>query len=97
MRVVYHPAAAAEHFDHIHHYKTLSTILGVGYVEEFSSAISYIAEGVQRFPIVVEPDIRRLFLSRFPIAIYFRDRGAETQILAVAHKRRRPSYWSTRL
>ena len=97
MSIVYHPAAAAEHFDHIIHYKTLNAALGSGYVEEFNTAISYIKEGIQRFPAVAENGTRRHFLSRFPIAIYFREKGSEIQILAVAHKRRRPSYWSARL
>ncbi|TAM12367.1 MAG: hypothetical protein EPN72_05195 [Nevskiaceae bacterium] len=97
MKIVYHPAAAAEHLDQIHHYATLNPVLGTGYVEEFQAALSYISEGVQRFPVVIEPQVRRHFLSRFPIAIYFRAVGEQIQIISVAHKRRRPNYWATRI
>jgi plasmid stabilization system protein ParE len=97
VKIVYHPAAAAEQLDHIHHYATLNPALGAGYLEEFRAALFYIAESTQRFPVVAEPQIRRHFLSRFPIAIYFRAVGEQVQIIAVAHKRRRPHYWTSRL
>ena len=97
MKIAYHPAAAAEHLDQVHHYATLTAALGAGYVDEFQAALVYISEGVQRFPVVASPAVRRYFLSRFPIAIYFREAGGQIQILAVAHKRRRPLYWATRL
>ncbi|MDO5610752.1 MAG: hypothetical protein Q4G62_08320 [Pseudomonadota bacterium] len=42
MSVVYHPAAAAEHFDHIAYYKSLNVSLALGYVEEFTSALDRI-------------------------------------------------------
>ena len=97
MKIAYHPAAAAEHLDQIHHYKMLNSALGTGYGEEFQAALAYILDGPHRFPVVAAPKIRRHFLSRFPIAIYFRASGDEIQILAIAHKRRRPGYWTTRL
>ena len=97
MKIAYHPAAAAEHLDQVHHYATLNAALGAGYVDEFQAALVYISEGVQRFPVISAPAVRRYFLSRFPIAIYFREADGQVQILAVAHKRRRPLYWATRL
>ena len=97
MKIAYHPAAAAEHLDQIHHYATLNTTLGAGYVEEFQAALTYISEGPQRFPVVIAPQVRRHFLSRFPIAIYFRAIDEQIQIISVAHKRRRPIYWASRL
>ena len=97
MKIVYHPAAATEQLDQIHHYATLNPALGVGYAEEFRAALSYIAEGAQRFPVVAEPQIRRHFLTRLPIAIYFRAVGEQVQIISVAHKRRRPHFWASRL
>ena len=97
MKIAYHPAAAAEHLDQVHHYATLNQTLGAGYVGEFQAALAYISEGAQRFPVVVAPQVRRHFLSRFPIAIYFRVIDDQIQIISVAHKRRRPIYWASRL
>ncbi len=41
--------------------------------------------------------IRRAFLYRFPYALVFLDREDEIRVLAVAHTKRRPSYWLNRL
>jgi toxin ParE1/3/4 len=40
---------------------------------------------------------QRLILSRFPYSIVFRERLHDIQIIAVAHAKRRPGYWSNRL
>lgn len=40
---------------------------------------------------------RRIFLTHFPYAVIYRDLLHEFQIIAVAHARRRPGYWSSRL
>lgn len=41
--------------------------------------------------------IRRILLRRFPYAVIALTREAETLVVAVAHARRRPLYWATRL
>lgn len=41
-------------------------------------------------------DIRRFPLHRFPFALIYRIDGDRLRILAVAHRRRRPGYWSQR-
>jgi toxin ParE1/3/4 len=41
--------------------------------------------------------IRRALLTKFPYAIVFLDREAYVLVLAVAHTKRRPSYWLNRL
>jgi len=41
--------------------------------------------------------VRRIFLKRFPFNVIFRDVEGVVQILAIAHKRRRPDYWLSRL
>jgi hypothetical protein len=41
-------------------------------------------------------EIRRFPLRRFPFALIYRIDGDRLRILAVAHLRRRPGYWSQR-
>lgn len=41
--------------------------------------------------------VRRLHLRGFPYFIIFRELEDEVQVVAVAHERRRPSYWRRRL
>ena len=47
----------------------------------------------------VPPDlpVRRLAVRRFPYHVVYLETAEALRILAVAHDRRRPSYWQTRL
>jgi toxin ParE1/3/4 len=40
---------------------------------------------------------RRYVFPRFPFSLVYRLRGDEIEIIAVAHGRRRPGYWRSRL
>ena len=97
MRIWFHPAAEVEHLDHIAYYESRQTGLGQGYLAEFEKVIATINEGPDRFPFIATLRFRRAHLRRFPITILFRESGGQLQVLAVAHKRRRPGYWVTRL
>jgi hypothetical protein len=50
-------------------------------------------------PLNVEPGlgIKRVFMRRFPFSVYFIEHDDRFRVLAVAHRRRRPFYWSDRL
>ena len=39
---------------------------------------------------------RSVPLRRFPFMLFYRVRGTVVQIVAVAHKRKRPGYWRSR-
>ncbi|MBK8994955.1 MAG: type II toxin-antitoxin system RelE/ParE family toxin [Myxococcales bacterium] len=41
--------------------------------------------------------VRRVHLDRFPYAVVFLEHGDQTHILAIAHFKRRPGYWASRL
>ena len=97
MRVWFHPAAEVEHLDHVAYYESRQAGLGQGYLSEFEKVMAAIDEGPHHFPLIVTSRLRRAHLRRFPITILFRESGGQMQVLAVAHKRRRPGYWVTRL
>jgi plasmid stabilization system protein ParE len=42
-------------------------------------------------------EIRRCLLARFPYAVIFLVNGDEVVVVAIAHTRRRPLYWLSRL
>jgi toxin ParE1/3/4 len=42
-------------------------------------------------------EVRRRTLTDWPYGIFYRLRGDELIIIAVAHHRRRPGYWRSRL
>ncbi|MBI3694311.1 MAG: type II toxin-antitoxin system RelE/ParE family toxin [Acidobacteria bacterium] len=66
------------------------------FMEELDHAIARIED----FPEGWSPHIggtRRYILRRFPFSIVYRLRGAETEVVAVAHHGRRPGYWKGRI
>ncbi|MCH7842413.1 MAG: type II toxin-antitoxin system RelE/ParE family toxin [Chloroflexi bacterium] len=89
----FHPEAEAEHLETVAYYETQRAGLGASYLTEFESILDLVCESPTRYPIQLDPDIRRVILRRFPFTVLFRESGDTIQVLAVAHHRRRPSYW----
>ena len=92
----FHPEAQAEHLEAITYYETRRAGLGASYLAEFESTLERVCEAPTQYPIEREPDIRRITLRRFPFTVLFRESESMVQVLAVAHHRRRPSYWLSR-
>ncbi len=75
--------------------------LGLDLADEVQRGLNAIAERPETWPIWPasrESDgIRRFLLARFPFAIGYVLEGDEVVVLAIAHLRRRPSYWLARV
>jgi hypothetical protein len=75
--------------------------LGNEFLTEIESTLPIIESRPQSFPRLenVSPayDIRRALLPRFPYAIVFLARTEELRVLAIAHAKRRPGYWLSRI
>lgn len=97
MNYYFHAAARVEQLDHVAFYESRLPGLGGEYLAEFEAAAQLITEGPERFRIDTPPEIRRYHLSRFPVIIHYRLVKESVQILAVAHKRKRPNYWAARI
>ena len=97
MNYKFHPLAEAEHLEVIAYYESKRKGLGASYLNEFEATMTGICGFPGRFIIERKPDIRRGQIKNFPFTILFRDVSGVVQILAVAHIRRRPSYWFGRL
>jgi toxin ParE1/3/4 len=71
---------------------------------EFFTEVDRILQLIQRHPalgapvprVPIERGTRRLPLSRFPYTVVYRETEVEIQIVAFAHNRRKPGYWSPR-
>ena len=92
-----HPEAENEHLETVAYYEAQQPGLGASYLAEFELALDRVCEAPSRYPIERRPDIRRIRLQRFPFTVLFREFDGTVQVLAVAHHRRRPSYWLSRL
>jgi toxin ParE1/3/4 len=63
---------------------------------EVDRAMELLMDAPGRWP-AGEHGSRKFVLRRFPFAIFYRERQAVIQVLAIAHGHRRPSYWKDRL
>ena len=97
-KVEIHPEAQAEVDATIAWYEQEGAGLGLEFLAEVDRAIDRV---VQR-PVAWRsyagmPDAHRLSVHRFPYCVIYRQKLSVVQIVAVAHQRRKPSYWRERL
>ena len=97
MSYEFHPEAQAEHLEAIAYYEEQRAGLGAKYLAEFERVLARVCESPHRYPIERSPSIRRVRLHRFPFKVLFRSDDGKVQVLAVAHHRRRPTYWLGRV
>jgi hypothetical protein len=75
--------------------------LGVEFEQAVDAALDLLEEDI--VPLLVYPGApgrrgaKRIMLRRFPYDIVVRETSQELIVIAVAHQRRRPGYWSSRL
>jgi len=95
MRVRFHPAARAEVLDAGRWYEERSPLTAAAFAQEVAATVGLIAEAPYRYPRA-EHGTRRLALHRFPFNVFYRNGDDEVIIVAIAHQKRRPGYWSSR-
>lgn len=63
--------------------------------DEFDAVLELVAAAPERFPLC---DKRHRFclMRRFPYQVIYRDCGDHWAVIAVAHAKREPGYWSKR-
>ncbi|MEI8379449.1 MAG: type II toxin-antitoxin system RelE/ParE family toxin [Planctomycetota bacterium] len=75
--------------------------LGDEFLADLQSALAAIAERPRGMPVLEcysgSHNIRRYILRRFPYIVVFTHDTEECLVVAVAHTRRRPFYWRSRL
>ena len=96
MRLEYHPSTAADLNRAIDFYDRQRPGLGAECRVEVYEAIDKIRESPQRYRIV-EGDVRRCIVRRFPFSILYRFIGNDLiRILVIRHHRQRPGFGQTR-
>jgi toxin ParE1/3/4 len=94
--LTYHPEASDEIDEAYTWYAVRSITAADGFYEELFPAVSKLCQQPSLFPAYLH-GTRRVVLDRYPYSIVYRDLLEEIQIVAVAHAKRRPSYWANRL
>ena len=69
--------------------------LGERFVAALDRLIDRVSENPQQFP-VIETEVRRALVRRFPYAVYFIVSADHIAVIAVLHVRRYPQEWQRR-
>ncbi|MGH8500836.1 MAG: type II toxin-antitoxin system RelE/ParE family toxin [Methylococcales bacterium] len=92
MKVEYHPLTVSDVNNAIAYYNRQRPGLGDEFRSEVYAAIARARRNPSQY-VIVENDIRRCFVHRFPYSVLFRLINKETiRILVVRHHRRRSSF-----
>ena len=92
----YHPETKIETQQAIDWYWDRSRTAALDFAEQLKSSLAEL----RKAPRSCSPYLhgtRRIILDQFPFFVVFRERLHDIQIIAVAHARRRPGYWTSRL
>ena len=97
MRLTYHPDAESELIEAARFYDAQVPGLGAEFLDGVDRAILTLQEMPTRWRII-EAEVRRYLMPRFPYAIYYRLRSPDhLRVLAFKHHSRHPDYWRYRL
>jgi toxin ParE1/3/4 len=95
-QVVFHPLAEKEFIDAAVYYEEQESGLGGKYLAEVEYAVNFIAQYPEA-GFIVRGSLRRLTLPKFPYYLLYRVlENAQIRVLAVAHHKHKPQYWSGR-
>ena len=91
------PGATVDLEEALGYYARISEALVDALLAEVAAARDRIVEFPQAWHPLGNEGLRRYVLGRFPYAIVFRASPEEIVIVAYAHTRRLPRYWSSRM
>jgi toxin ParE1/3/4 len=94
--IAFHPEAAAEFDAALDWYRTKSEQAAGDFLSEVDDAVTSVAEHSLMWPEYVH-GTRRYLLRHFPFLVVYQVNKARIEIVAIAHARRRPGYWSERV
>jgi toxin ParE1/3/4 len=95
MTFSFHPEAEAEFKEAIDYYEECEQGLGYDFSIEVFAGIQNIISYPTAWP-VIEEDVRRCLVNRFPYGIIYSIEQDGIFILAVMHLRHHPDYWKNR-
>jgi len=95
MTFSFHPEAELEFLEAINYYEERERGLGYDFAIEVFTTIQNIVNYPTAWPII-EEDVRRCLVNRFPYGVIYGIEQDEIFILAVMHLHRHPDYWKKR-
>jgi len=95
MSFAFHPDAEAEFEEAIEYYEEIEQGLGYDFTLEVYSAIQRSVDFPKAWSLI-ESEIRRSLLNRFPYGVLYSEEQDGLLNLAVMHLHRHPDYWKHR-
>src|SRR6185437_13982393 len=71
--------------------------LGSEFRQGLEAALIQISISPQAFALASDKGVRKHRLPRFPYTVYYFEQDRLIGIIAVAHQKRRPGYWASRV
>jgi hypothetical protein len=96
MKYSFHPEAEEEFLRAIDYFEEVESGLGYDFAVEVYSSIERTTSFPKAWP-VLESDIRRCLVRRFPYGVLYSEEKDSIYIVAVMHLHRDPEYWKHRL
>ncbi len=96
MQIMLHEAAEAEMLEAAGYYEERASGLGLSFLGEVETMMQTVLthpEAYQR----VGNELRRAILKKFPYSLLYAIESDRIRVIAVAHQKRRPGYWLSRL
>ena len=94
--VIFLPPAEREMIESALYYEEQAKHLGYDFLTEVQKTTKFISQFPTTWPIV-EEDIRKCLVNRFPYGIFFRIKKDLIVIVAIANLHKKPGYWKNRL
>ena len=95
MEIEFHPDAVSEIREATLYYQAQQVGLGERFLSAVQESLTRISNFPESFPIVIS-SVRQFKVAHFPYAIVYRLQVNYIQVIALAHSRRKPQYWSRR-
>jgi plasmid stabilization system protein ParE len=95
-KVTFHEAASAEVNEAAKYYEERVPGLGLLFLAAVEEATEKVLANPEAFQLVGD-EIRHKLIRRFPYSLLYVIEPDRIRVIAVAHQKRRPGYWSHRL
>ena len=95
MSFSFHPEAEQELTEAVQYYEEIEPGLGNDFAVEAFAAVQR-AIAYPRAWTILEGEVRRSFVKRFPYGVLYAEEDGGILILAVMHLHRHPDYWKER-
>ncbi len=95
MKFQFHPEAEEEFNEAVGFYEAIEPGLGIDFAHEVYKTAQLCVSFPELWP-VIENEIRRALVQRFPYGVLYVNENSTISILAVMHLHRHPDYWKDR-